>query len=65
MFLVLVPVPYVDASSAWGFRSKRRRMLVGGIGIMAELFMGAIALFVWLSVEPGAETSRGPLSLHR
>jgi len=53
MLLVLVPVPYVDASSAWGFRSKRRRMLVGGIGIMAELFMGAIALFVWLSVEPG------------
>ncbi len=54
MLLVLVPVPYVDASSAWGFRDKHRRMLVGGIGIMAELFMGAIALFVWLSVEPGA-----------
>ena len=53
MLLVLVPVPYVDASSAWGFRDKRRRMLVGAIGIMAELFMGAIALFVWLSVEPG------------
>ena len=53
MFLVLVPVPYVDASAAWGFRDKRRRMLVGAIGIMAELFMGAIALFVWLSVEPG------------
>jgi putative peptide zinc metalloprotease protein len=53
MFLVLVPVPYVDASSAWGFRNKRRRMLVGGIGIMAELFMGAIALFTWLMVEPG------------
>jgi len=53
MLLVLVPVPYVDASSAWGFRDKRRRMLVGAIGIMAELFMGAIALFVWLMVEPG------------
>ena len=53
MLLVLVPVPYVDASSAWGFRDKRRRMLVGAIGIMAELFMGAIALFVWLIVEPG------------
>lgn len=53
MLLVLVPVPYVDASSAWGFRDKRRRILVGGIGIMAELFMGAIALFVWLAVEPG------------
>ncbi len=54
MFLVLVPVPYVDASAAWGFRDKYRRMLVGAIGIGAELFMGAVALFVWLSVEPGA-----------
>ena len=53
MLLVLVPVPYVDASAAWGFRDKRRRILVGAIGIMAELFMGAIALFVWLLVEPG------------
>jgi putative peptide zinc metalloprotease protein len=53
IFLVLVPVPYVDASAAWGFRDKRKRMLVGGIGIMAELFMGAIALFTWLLVEPG------------
>jgi putative peptide zinc metalloprotease protein len=53
MFLVLVPVPYVDASAAWAFRDKRQRMLVGAIGIMAELFMGAIALFTWLAVEPG------------
>ncbi len=54
MLLVLVPVPYVDASAAWGFRSKRQRMLVGGIGIGAELFLAAVALFVWLTVEPGA-----------
>lgn len=54
MFLVLVPVPYVDASAASGFRDKRRRMLVGAAGIMAELFLGAVALFIWLSVEPGA-----------
>ncbi|OOZ37686.1 HlyD family efflux transporter periplasmic adaptor subunit [Solemya velesiana gill symbiont] len=53
MLLVLVPVPYVDASSAWGFREKRKRMLVGAIGIGIELFLGALALFVWLNVEPG------------
>ena len=53
MLLVLVPVPYVDASSSWGFRDKRQRMLVGAAGIMAELLMGAIALFVWLNVQPG------------
>ncbi len=54
MLLVLTPVPYVDASSAWGFRDKRQRMAVGAAGIVVELFLGALALFVWLAVEPGA-----------
>jgi putative peptide zinc metalloprotease protein len=53
MFLVFMPVPYVDVSSAWGFRSKGRRMLVGASGIAVEMFLGALALFVWLSVESG------------
>ena len=54
MLLVLTPVPYVDASSATAFRDKRQRMVVGAAGIAVELFLGALALFVWLSVEPGA-----------
>ena len=54
MLLVLTPVPYVDATAAWGFRDKRRRMLVGAAGIAVELFLGALALFVWLNVEAGA-----------
>ncbi len=53
MFLVFMPVPYVDVSSAWGFRDKNRRMLVGAAGIAVEVFLGALALFVWLAVEPG------------
>lgn len=53
MLLVLTPVPYVDASAAWGFADKRKRMAVGAMGIGVELFLGALALFVWLSVEPG------------
>ena len=54
MLLVLSPVPYVDASAAWGFKDKRRRMVVGAAGIAVELFLGALALFTWLAVEPGA-----------
>ena len=54
MLLVFSPVPYVDASSAWGFRDKRKRMVVGAAGIAVELFLGALALFTWLAVEPGA-----------
>ena len=57
MLLVFSPVPYVDASSAWGFADKRKRMVVGAAGIAVELFLGALALFVWLAVEPGAVRS--------
>ena len=54
MLLVLTPVPYVDATAAWGFRDKGQRMLVGAAGIAVELFLGSLALFVWLWVEAGA-----------
>ncbi|HLB15986.1 MAG TPA: hypothetical protein VJM14_13730 [Burkholderiales bacterium] len=53
MILVLTPVPYVDASSAWAFRSKWQRFAVGGAGMMVELFIASIALFLWLAAEPG------------
>jgi putative peptide zinc metalloprotease protein len=54
MFLVLIPVPYVDASASSGFRDKYKRMTVGAIGIAVELFLGSLALFVWLNAETGA-----------
>lgn len=53
MFLVFMPVPYVDASAATAFRDKKMRMLVGAAGIMVEMLLAVLALFVWLSVEPG------------
>lgn len=53
MLLVLTPVPYVDASAATAFNDKRKRMVVGAIGIAVELFLGALALFVWINVQPG------------
>ncbi|OGB24046.1 MAG: peptidase M50 [Burkholderiales bacterium RIFCSPLOWO2_02_FULL_57_36] len=53
MFLIFAPVPYVDASAASAFRSKRQRVIVGAAGMLAELFVAAIAMYVWVSVEPG------------
>ena len=53
MILVLTPVPYVDASSAWAFRSKWQRVLVGGAGMVVEVFIASFALFLWLNLEPG------------
>ena len=53
MFLLFMPIPYVNVSSASTFRSKYKRMLVSGSGIIVELFLAALALHLWLSVEPG------------
>jgi putative peptide zinc metalloprotease protein len=53
MLLVLFPIPYVDASAASAFPDRRKRMVVGAAGMMVELALAAIALFVWLAVEPG------------
>jgi putative peptide zinc metalloprotease protein len=51
--LVLMPVPYVDASAAWSFREKYKRALVGASGMIVELFLAAIALIIWTLVQPG------------
>jgi putative peptide zinc metalloprotease protein len=53
MLLVFVPIPYVDASAASAFRARRRRVLVGAAGMMVELALAAIAMFVWLGAQPG------------
>ncbi|MCK4833142.1 MAG: efflux RND transporter periplasmic adaptor subunit, partial [Gammaproteobacteria bacterium] len=53
MILVLMPVPYVDASAASSFRSKYKRMLVGAAGIIVELLLASIALLIWLNVQQG------------
>lgn len=55
MLLVLMPIPYVDASSATAFRDKRSRMLVGAAGMLLEIFIAALAMFAWVNLEPGTE----------
>src|SRR3954463_5181709 len=52
MFLVLVPAPYVDASSAWSFPNKWARVFVGAGGMIIELFVASILAFVWLWTSP-------------
>ncbi|SRR6266496_72218 len=53
MFLVFAPMPYVDASAASEFRSKWQRAFVGAAGMIVEVFLAAVALYVWLGVEQG------------
>ena len=53
MLLVFMPVPYVDATAASGFRSKWRRVLVGAAGMLTEVFIASLFMLVWVAAEPG------------
>jgi len=54
MFLVFTPLPYVDASSMWAFRSKWHRAIVGMAGMFVELAIASVAAIVWAKTSPGA-----------
>ncbi|NTV03229.1 MAG: hypothetical protein HGB04_10715 [Chlorobiaceae bacterium] len=53
MFMMLTPLPYVDATSSWSFRSRWHRALVGGAGMLAEIFVAALAAFYWAASGEG------------
>ena len=57
MLLVLMPVPYVDATAASSFHETHRRVVVGAAGMLVELFIAALALFLWIEAEPGVVRS--------
>lgn len=52
VMLVLIPVPYVEATAATVFRSRWHRAVVAASGMAVEVFLAAIAFYLWLLVEP-------------
>ncbi|KPK36234.1 MAG: hypothetical protein AMK70_03060 [Nitrospira bacterium SG8_35_1] len=57
MLLVFTPLPYMDATSSWSFRSRWHRALVGSAGMIVEVFAAAIAVFVWAHTGAGVINS--------
>ena len=53
MFMLLVPLPYVDATASWSFRKKSKRALVGAAGMLTEFFIAAVALIIWANLGGG------------
>ncbi len=47
------PCAYVDATSSWGFTRRKDRIAVVLAGVYIELFIAALAVFVW-AVSPSA-----------
>ncbi len=58
LWLLLIPLPYVDVSSSWRFPSKSQRILTAAAGMMSEALIAAIAILIWCNVSPG------PLQYH-
>lgn len=53
MFMIFTPIPYVDATSAWAFRQRWQRVLVGAGGMIPEIFVAALMTFVWANTGEG------------
>ncbi|MEM7791325.1 MAG: hypothetical protein AAF546_07980, partial [Verrucomicrobiota bacterium] len=51
--LVFTPVPFVDATAAWAFRERWKRVWVGAAGMIVELLFASFAAFVWAYTGPG------------
>jgi len=54
----MIPMPFVDVTSSWRFDNKWKRILTSAAGMMSEMFIAAIACYIWVSSEPG------PLQFH-
>ncbi len=53
MLLVFTPCLYCDVSDAWLMRSKWQRIAVSAAGIIMELWLAALATWLWWFSEPG------------
>lgn len=57
MLLVFTPVPYVDATAAWAFPERWKRVVVGAAGMIPELAYASLAALVWAGTGPGTLNS--------
>ncbi len=57
MLLVFTPLPYIDATASWAFRNRWHRALVGAAGMIAEIFIAALAALYWANSAPGTLNS--------
>lgn len=52
-FLLLMPLPHVDATSSLRLPDRWARATIAAAGIMVELGAAAVAVMVWAAVQPG------------
>ncbi|WP_428387899.1 efflux RND transporter periplasmic adaptor subunit [Mucisphaera sp.] len=53
MFMVFIPLFYVDTSDAWTLPDKRDRLWITAGGIFIEMLLAAAAVWIWIATDPG------------
>ncbi len=53
MFMIVLPIPYCDATTSWAFANKWHRILVSSAGVMSELAVASIAAIIWSRTDAG------------
>jgi putative peptide zinc metalloprotease protein len=53
MALVFTPYFFVNISDAWVMPNRKHRILISAAGIYVELVFAALAVFLWVLVQPG------------
>ena len=53
ILLALAPIPYVEGSASAAFPGKWQRAGAAAAGMAIELFIAAMALVLWVAIEPG------------
>ncbi len=53
VLILMIPLPYVDVTSSWRFRSKWHRIQVAAAGMYVEIFMAALAAIIWSHADVG------------
>ncbi len=53
MLLVGSPCLYCDVSDSWMLKNKWSRILIGAAGMLIEIVLSAVAIFLWWMTSPG------------
>ncbi|MDE2445569.1 MAG: efflux RND transporter periplasmic adaptor subunit [Alphaproteobacteria bacterium] len=52
-FMILAPMLYTETTDAWRLKSRRQRMLIDAAGVMVEIAIAIVALFLWAFLPDG------------
>lgn len=52
-FIVMAPLLYTDVTDSWRLTDRRQRLLIDSAGILIELGIAAVALFLWPFMPDG------------